>query len=145
MSEDERRFSRALAEIDALNAQDPNSIVIRGQRVPKELGHSRLLSEWIDRLAPSASEALRLAGRASHLVRWRYPRSEYPEGRVGYLRWRKDLQQKHATTAAAILREQGYDEALVSRVGAIICKKGLGRDAEVQVLEDALCLVFLET
>jgi hypothetical protein len=46
---------------------------------------------------------------------------------------------------AGILTAHGADEALVSRVGSIVRKEGLGRDPAVQVHEDALCLVFLET
>lgn len=139
------RFARAIAAIDAVNAQDENRSELRGERLPRELARAQRVSEWIEQLQPGASEALRLAGRAAHIGRWQYPRSEYPAGRVGYLLWRKQLQQKHAEAAAGILRAQGYDENLAARVQSLICKQGLGRDGEVQVLEDALCLVFLET
>ena len=44
-----------------------------------------------------------------------------------------------------ILAAEGYDQATLSRVGDIIRKKSLEVDPEVQALEDALCLVFLET
>jgi Domain of unknown function (DUF4202) len=43
------------------------------------------------------------------------------------------------------MRDAGYGDADVERVQAIVRKQGLGRDPEVQVHEDALCLVFLET
>lgn len=100
---------------------------------------------WVRRLCPNASEALLLATRAHHLERWRIPRSRYPAGRAGYLRWRKQLQTHHAQGAATLLEPLGYDASTIRRVGDLIRKRGLGRDAEVQVLEDALCLVFLET
>jgi hypothetical protein len=71
-------------------------------------------------------------------------------GRSGYLRWRKAQHEQHATDVARILDDAGYDAATISRVQDLVRKRGLGRDAdtrepEVQVLEDALCLVFLET
>jgi len=48
------------------------------------------------------------------------------------------------TEVGRILVDAGYAEDLVARVGSIVKKQGLGRDEEVQTLEDALCLVFLE-
>ena len=142
----EERLRRALAAIDAANAGDPHTIVVRGERRPKEQAHAELVSEWIGVLAPAAGEALQLAGRAHHLRRWAIPRAAYPEGREGYLRWRRALQDLHAEETAAILAAQGYDAAVIRRVSDLLHKRGLARgDADAQVLEDALCLVFLET
>ena len=39
----------------------------------------------------------------------------------------------------------GYDEATIGRVQAIVTKERLRDDPEVQTLEDALALVFVET
>jgi hypothetical protein len=140
------RLRQALAAIDAANTGDPHTILVRGQRRPKERAHADLVSEWIAVLAPDASEALQLAGRAHHLRRWEIPRADYPDGREGYLRWRRALHDLHAKHAAAILSAQGYDAALTRRVSDLLHKRGLARgDPEAQVLEDALCLVFLET
>ena len=140
------RLRRALAAIDAANADDPHTILVRGRRRPKEQAHAELVSEWIARLAPDASEALQLAGRAHPLRRWEIPRSAYPDGREGYLRWRRALYDYHAEAAGKILADHGYDAATVRRVSDLLHKRGLARgDAEAQVLEDALCLVFLET
>jgi len=140
-----QRLRRALAAIDAANADDPNRLVVRGERRPKELAHAQLVSEWIERLRPDASEALRLAARAHHLRRWSIPRSDYPQGRRGYLSWRRALQRLHAQELGAILRAEGYDDATLRRAQDLVQKKDLGRDEEVQALEDALCLVFFET
>lgn len=139
------RLRRALAAIDAANRDDPHTIEVRGARRPKELAHAELAGEWVERLRPDASDALRLAARAHHLRRWEIPRGDYPAGLRGYHRWRRDLQRFHAERAAAILRAEGVDEATVARVEELVRKRGLGRDPEVQALEDALCLVFLET
>jgi hypothetical protein len=140
----EARLRIALDAIDRANAEDPNEITVRGEPQPKELAHAKLVSEWVARLVPDPSEALLLAARAHHIRRWQSPRSDYPEGRSGYHRWRRELQQLHADEAGGILEAAGYGEATVVRVQTIIKNQGLGRDAEVQALEDALCLVFLE-
>lgn len=142
---DSERLRRAIAAIDAANADDPQRIRVRGQLRPKEVAHAELVSEWVERLSPGASEALRLAARAHHVRRWEIPRDRHPRGRVGYHRWRRALQEHHARIAGEILAGEGYDAATIARVQEIVQKKALGRDPEVQVFEDALCLVFLET
>jgi len=139
------RFEDAIAAIDAANADDPNQIEVRGERQPKELAHAALMTEWVERLDPTATEAQRLAARAHHLRRWSSPRSSYPDGRAAYLRWRTALRKQHAEEVAGLLIAVGYDDATVARVQTIIRKDGLGSDPQVQVHEDALCLVFLET
>jgi hypothetical protein len=142
---DDDRLRRAVEVIDAANGADPNRIVVGGQERPKELAHAELVTGWVHRLAPHPSEALLLAARAHHLRRWAIPRSSYPQGRPGYLRWRKTLQEQHAHDVAEILVHVGYDDVTIARVQDLVRKRGLGTDAEVQVLEDAICLVFIET
>ena len=96
-------------------------------------------------LSPDCSDEQLIAARAHHLRRWAIPRDSYPRDRAGYLRWRTALQRQHAEDVAGIMRDAGYGEDSVARVQAIVRKRGLGRDPEVQTHEDALCLVFLET
>lgn len=139
------RFDDAIAAIDAANAEDPATIVIDGVAVPKELAHAELMTEWVGRLDPEADEAQLLAARAHHLRRWVSPRSTYPEGRAGYLRWRTALKKRHAEDVGTILRQVGYDEDTIERVQHIVRKEGLATDPAVQTHEDALCLVFLAT
>ncbi|MEM9073606.1 MAG: DUF4202 domain-containing protein [Myxococcota bacterium] len=137
------RFEQAIARFDAANAEDPHHEIVDGDEVPKELIYGKRMSEALADFAPEASEALRLAVRAQHLQRWKIPRSDYPMGRVGYLRWRKELKDLHAELAGAILKDVGYDDDTVERVGVLLRKKGLKTDPEVQLLEDVVCLVFL--
>ena len=142
------RLRAALAAIDDANVADPTLVTVRGSRGPKEIVHANLVTEWVLRLKPDADEALLLAARGHHFRRWTVPRSSYPEGRTGYLRWRKDLHGQHARELGVVLTDAGYDEATIARVQAIVRKDGLARagaNDDVQVLEDALCLVFLET
>ena len=130
------RFARAIEAIDAANAQSPTGV---------EGEHAVRVTDWVRRLQPDASEELLLAARAHHIRRWTSPRSSYPDGRSGYLRWRRDLHEVHAREAGAILADAGYEAATIARVQDIIRKKRLASDPEVQVLEDALCLVFIQT
>jgi hypothetical protein len=139
------RFQRAIAAIDRANADDPNQLMVRGTLRPKELAHAELMTEWVHRLVAEPSVELLLAARAHHIRRWIVPRSSYPDGRAGYLRWRTDLHKRHAADVGEILTDAGYGADVVGRVQNIVRKRNLARDPEVQVLEDALCLVFLET
>lgn len=139
------RFTRAIAAIDARNADDPHTILIDGVAQPKELTHARMVTDWVRRLRPDASEALLLAARAHHLRRWAIPRDSYPQGRVPYLQWRRALQDLHARELRDILTAEGYDAATIDRAEWILRKRDLKTDPEVQALENAICLVFLQT
>lgn len=145
MTQVSRRFERAIAAIDRANSADPNRLSVRGHDRPKALGEAELATEWLSTLRPDASEALRIATRAHHLRRWEVPRSSYPDGRAGYLRWRRELHDRHAAHVAEILMTEGYDATTIERVQDIVRKRNLSDDPEVQAFEDALCIVFLET
>lgn len=133
-----------LAAIDAANAEDPNQVVLGGVAGPKELLHGRRAHWWLVSLDPAPTAAQQLAARAHHFRRWTRPRAEYPPGRAGYLRWRRDAKAAHAADVAGLLARHGVDEATIERVGQLIRKEGLAGDPEVRTHEDALCLVFLE-
>jgi hypothetical protein len=138
------RFESALRRFDEENSRDPNSYAQDGVQTPRELVYARWLSDWVLRLSPDASEALRLAARSAHLCRWVISRNSYPQTRAGYLRWRQELKSFHARKVGEILRELAYPEDVVTRVQALVSKSTFPSDPESQVLEDALCLVFLE-
>jgi hypothetical protein len=141
---EERAFREAIRRIDAENGADPNTIIVDDKPVPYELFYSQRLTEWVERLRPNASTALSLAARCQHICRWMIPRSSYPKTRAGYLKWRADLKQFHAKKSGEILVESGCSAALATRVQELNLKKDLGNDDELQVLEDALCLVTLQ-
>jgi hypothetical protein len=130
------RFERAMAAIDAANAGDPHG---------REPLYARRMSQWLARLEPEADEVLRLAARAQHVRRWEIPRETYPMDRAGYHAWRTRLYDHHADIAAAILRHAGYDDAAIARVRALLRKERIKTDPQTQTLEDAICLVFLES
>src|SRR4030095_10120547 len=101
------------------------------------------MSETLARLAPDASAHLQIAARGQHIERWTSPRKSYPEGRAGYLTWRRDLKEFHARRVAAIMAAAGYDESDIARAGALVRKEKLKLDPEAQMLEDVVCVVFL--
>jgi len=141
---DSQKFAAAVRRFDEENSLDPNLETVNGETVPRELIYAQRLTDWILRLAPEASEELRLAARCQHIRRWESPRSSYPMTRAGYLKWRADLKKFHAQKAGEILRDCGCDEPTILRVQELNLKKKFPADPQVRILEDALCLVFLE-
>ncbi len=138
------RFANALRRFDEENARDPNTERVASVERPRELVYAERLTGWVLRLQPDASERLRLAARCQHLCRWESPRSRYPMDRAGYLKWRAELKKFHAEKSGQILREVGYGEELVGQVQALNLKKNFPADPDSRVIEDALCLVFLQ-
>ncbi|WNK19259.1 DUF4202 domain-containing protein [Halomonas piscis] len=130
--------------LDEIHRGDPRTVEVDGAAEPKELVYARRMSAWLEHLDGEPGEILRLAVRAQHLERWRLPRADYPEGRAGYLTWRRDQSRRAGETTAKLMIDAGYAEAEAERAARIIRKQGLKRDAEVQTLEDCACLVFLE-
>ena len=139
------RSERAVARFDAANARDPNAEIVDGLARPKELVYAERMTAMLARFAPAASEVLLLATRCQHIERWKIPRSDFAPDRIGYLQWRKKLNKFHAQVAGDILRDVGYDEATIERVGALLKKEALKSDADAQALEDVVALVFLES
>ena len=143
-AEDNPRFQEALRRFDAENERDPHTEPVDGVPTPHEWIDARRLHAWVVKLRPTAGEALQLASRCQHIRRWELPRVSYPMTRAGYHQWRIQLRKQHAGISGGILREAGYDEAMVEAVQALNLKKNFPADPEAQTLEDALCLTFLQ-
>jgi len=141
---DATRFREAIRRFDELNAADPNPEIVDGSPQPRELLNALRLSDWVMTLAPDASEVLRLAARSQHLCRWEIPRADYEMTRAGYHQWRTRLKKFHAEKSADVLHAIGYPDEIVARVQDLNLKKNFPADPESRVLEDALCLVFLQ-
>lgn len=138
------RLLRAIAAVDATNAEDPNTIEIDGRSLPAELVYGRRMSEALARLEPNPSDCLRIAARGQHVGRWKVPRKTFPAGRAGYLAWRKHQRDLQAARLGQIMAAAGYGAAETDRVSQLIRKERLKLDPEVQMLEDVICVVFLE-
>lgn len=129
------RLASTYALIDAANARDPQGQAeLYGQR----------MTETLARFDPAAPETLKVAARAQHIERWTIPRDSYPEGRIAYLAWRKDLQKHHASRVGEIMAACGYAPAEIARTASLLKKERLKQDADAQTLEDVICLVFLQ-
>lgn len=137
-------FLKAIALFDKANSQDPNSEVFGGVSYPKELLYAERMTEVLSNFAPEASEAVQLAARCQHICRWEIPRDSYEMNRTGYLLWRQELKKFHAEKASEILRSVGYEEETIEKVAFLLLKKQLKRNEETQLLEDVICLVFLQ-
>lgn len=129
---------------DRANKKDPNTEVWQGKSYPKELLYAIRMTEKLADFAPGASEALQLTARCQHIQRWEIPRESYEMNRVGYLKWRQALQLFHVGKATAILKEVGYDQTTIDQVAFLLQKKQLKKNPDTQILEDVICLVFLE-
>lgn len=138
------RRARAISAFKSENARDPNLISDGAQQRPKELVDAERLALWVTKLTREPSEALALASHCQHLRRWEVPRTDYEQGRIGYLKWRKALARFHADCAGEILSRVGYDAETLSAVRQINLKQGMQHNPDVQTMEDALCLSFLE-
>jgi hypothetical protein len=137
-------FLNASAWIDAENEADPNNEIYQDVTYPKELLYSDRMYERLMVFQPDASEAVQIAAKAQHICRWKIARESYPMDRVGYLKWREDLKKFHAKMTSEILKKAGYEDDFIDRVSFLIEKKLLKKDEETQLLEDVICLVFLE-
>lgn len=127
-------LEQALAAIDAANSADPKGEALEyGKRMTGELA----------RLFPQASQVLQVAARGQHVERWLLPRTDYPDGKEGYLAWRREQARRHGERVTGIMKHAGYGPDDCARVGVLLRKEGLKRDPEVQSLEDVICFVFL--
>lgn len=138
------RYRSAIRHFDELNATDPNLEMADGKEWPREWLQAQRLSGWIMKLEGHPSEPLRLASRCQHLCRWMIPRANYALTRAGYHEWRNELKRFHAAKSAESLRSVAYDERVIQQVQDLNLKKHFPMSLESRVLEDALCLVFLE-
>lgn len=133
------RLGAVLAAIDAANSADPN---IEDGR-PASLLYGERMSAELDRLFPDASDLLQIAARGQHVERWTLARKDYPEGRQGYLQWRREQARRHGARLGEMMQDAGYSTEDAGRVAMMLLKSGLKRDAEVQALEDVICFTFI--
>lgn len=140
MIENLERFNRAIALFDAANAEDPN----QDEGQPKELLYAQRMTEMLNRFVPNAPEVVQLAVRAQHIKRWAVPRNTYPMTKEGYLAWRTGLYKFHAETTGELMRQAGYDDALIEQVKKVVSKRALKVNPDTQLMEDIADLVFIE-
>lgn len=140
---DNARLQTVLDMIDAANNADPTIETTEETSAPAALLYGRRMSEVLNEFAPDAPELLQIAVRAQHIERWKRKRSDYPEGKPGYLQWRRDAAIFHGERTSALMQQAGYDEAERDRVALLLSKKAIKKDPDAQTLEDVACLVFM--
>lgn len=132
--DDETAFAQVRARMMGLYAGEPGGE--EGRLAARRM-------HWVSELDPGASEECRLAALGLHLGRWEHPRSAFPAGRSGYLRWRTRLYGIHAGRAQEIALGAGYPEERAALIAQLVGKRAAAT-AEGQLVEDAACLAFLE-
>ena len=138
------QFEKAITTFDAYNLNDPHQEEVEGILVSKEGLYAQRMSARLDDFYPSAPEYLKLAAHCQHIGRWEIPRESYPMDKKGYLQWRNVLKTHHAKLAGQILISCRYDEATIEKVKFLLLKKELFTNPDTKVLEDVICLVFIE-
>jgi tRNAThr (cytosine32-N3)-methyltransferase len=135
-------YQKARALIDSVHRADPANAP---DGRPAELAYADHVEKWVARIVPDANPVLLLAARCQHLERWSVPRASFPEGKAGYLAWRRSLYVKQADKARALLLEAGLPAESATDAATWVSKTGLKTNAGTQALEDAAVLVFLES
>lgn len=138
------RLKQAYGRADKVNMDDPTVEEFNGKIQPSAWVYSQRMKQRLDQFQPNAGELLQIAAYCQHIKRWTLPRSSYPMNRAGYLGWREKLKTLHGDITQAIMLKSGYEEKEALRVRSLLGKKHLRSDPESQVLEDVICLVFLE-
>lgn len=144
MSPSPDRFAKAIASFDAYHQKDPNTEINNGKVFPKEFLYALRMTDRLARFAPNADEYIKLAARCQHIGRREIPREKYPMNKKGYLQWRNEEKMHHAKIAEGILSDCGYDPETIEQVKFLLLKKELYTNAGTQLLEDVVCLVFIE-
>ncbi|KAK6502280.1 hypothetical protein TWF506_002863 [Arthrobotrys conoides] len=133
-------FLRAKEIIDDAHREDPSGQeIIYADNVENYL---RIL------VAPEEPTNVQIiAARCQHLRRFLHPRSTYPDGKPGYLRWRRDLYTIQANYSTTLLSPLSLPETELEEISAAVAKKDLLIKSKVHpttvLLEDAAVLVFL--
>ncbi len=138
------QLQNVLNAIDTINEADVNVTVVDGISQPKELVYGRYMTACLEKYWPDADEHLQIAVRAQHVKRWQLKRADFPDGKQGYLTWRKALGLYHAATAKAVMLAHGYSDLDAEATAVIIRKQNLKSNSNSQTLEDVACLVFLQ-
>lgn len=139
------KLENAFRAFDAYNSNDPHAEIVNGKKITKELLYAWRMTERLELYEHNAPEEVRLAVRCQHIGRWEIPRKAFPMDRIGYLKWRSKLAVHHAAIAEEILQRCGYGSETIEKVKSLLQKKGLVQgNPETQLLEDVICLVFIE-
>ncbi len=137
-------YQKAIAEIDQVYQKETSLEEFDGKKYTKEFLYAQRMVDMINDFKPDADEAQLLAARCQHFCRWDIPRSQYPMDKKGYHTWRTYLYTYQADKAADVLSSIGYDNGTIDRVKAMVSKSGIKINMDTQLIEDVICLVFIQ-
>lgn len=141
----EGKLQCAFNAFDNYNSKDHHTEIFEGKEFPKELLYALRMSEKLQEYACEAADHIKLAARCQHIGRWEIPRNSYPMDRKGYLQWRSKLALHHSEIASGLLLECAFDNEEIEKVKFLLQKKELRQHhPDTQLLEDVICLVFIE-
>ncbi len=138
------QLKNAIEAFDVYNQNDPNKEEYNGEVFSKEVLYSSRMTDRLHQFAPDVPDYIKLAARCQHIGRWEIARDHFPMDKKGYLQWRNQEKIHHAKVAEEILKACQYDAETIDKVKFLVLKKELFTNADTQLLEDVICLVFIE-
>lgn len=132
MNIQQKQYDEIILNIDSENCDDKSEV----------LYSKRMLETLLD-FDTQAEDDLKIACYGQHIKRFAYPRSDYPEGRAGYLKWRKELYTIHANLVEDCILKANGSKQFAESVKNIMINKVTGK-GKSQTFEDVACLVFLK-
>lgn len=138
------KFEDALKAINLAHKKDPNKEELGAEIYSSEWLYAKRMQDTLKKIYPKANQGLVLAASCQHLYRWEIKRSDYPNGKIGYYKWRNYLVEYQANKAEVILKECQFDTASIQKVIDIMKKENIHKLEDSQKLEDIVCIVFLE-
>lgn len=141
-------FEVARDLIDQAHKRDPLYVSPSpsgGASKQHELAYAHAMEAWVRKLLPGLKgsqafielqqqvqtddqgleQLLILAARCQHLERFLTPRSSFPDGKAGYLKWRRQLYTTQADRAVQLLTQAGLDEKQADYVHKWVSKTDL--------------------
>jgi hypothetical protein len=134
----------AISQLTVAHQKDPNLETWNNEVFPAEWLYIRRITERLKGFSPEASTELIVAANCQHLCRWEIERTGFPEGRIGYYQWRNYLADYQFQKAKDIILGAGFSDEFAERVKLIVRKENIFTNPEAQMLEDVVCLVFME-
>ncbi|KAF8072415.1 hypothetical protein HT031_000074 [Scenedesmus sp. PABB004] len=122
------QLDKALALIDAGNAEDPTKVQVDGESVPYRLAYSRWLSEWVLRLDPKASDELLILARGRSIQSWKLAdikRDDYAPNTPGQRQWEVDRKKWLANRLLEAVKEAGYGEETCGLIEDVMLSRSL--------------------
>ena len=137
-------LTKAFELFDAYNGKDPVIELVNLREMPRALAYGWRMTECLTWYDPAASIPLQLAARCQHIGRWEIARSNYSMDKKGYLQWRHAEKVHQCNVASMILEDCNFPVAVIEKVKFLLMKRELQTNSETQILEDVICLVFVQ-